>query len=206
MRAVLTGRWAGAAHKIGVVLIGATIMVLVGLQANGCDSREHPFQCGVRLESDPTVTTSCDGPNEVCICWTHYCGRQQTPDHVPTEVNYCASGFRYRRDPFGPLQSSVVNTTEPGEDAGPTATSPEVAIDGDLGDCVPPALVEWKVVGTQLCEDSEHAPNIFQKDGGLTTDGGGGIGGTTSTATTSGGVGGTGGSGGTATGSTGGSQ
>lgn len=230
MRAALISRWAGTAHRLGVTLFGATITALAGLLVNGCDSIVQPFQCGVRLGSDSAVARSCDGPNEVCICWTHYCARQQSPDHVPTEPNHCPSGFRYRLDPFGPPLSDNPATTEPGDDAG--VTTPAVAIDSDLGGCVPPELVEWKVANTQLCEDSEHAPNIFQKDdgpgadagtdadtdagdGGETPDGGGGTGGTSSTSTTSGGAGGTGGSGGsggaggtggTATGGTGGSQ
>lgn len=223
MRAALIRRWAGTAHRLGVTLFGATITALAGLLVNGCDNIVQPFQCGVRLGSDSTVARSCDGPNEVCVCWTHYCARQQAPDHVPTEPNHCPSGFRYRLEPFGPPLSDNPATTEPGEDAG--VTTPAVAIDSDLGGCVPPELIEWKVVGTQLCEDSEHAPDLFQRDagpgadagaggadagdGGETPDGGGGAGGTSSTSTTSGGAGGTGGAGGaggTATGGSGGSQ
>lgn len=216
MRLPLVAPWGKAARGFGVTLAVVSITAVVGLWTHGCEDTKR-FQCGVPLDGDSSVTRACDGPNEVCICWTHACARRQSPDHVKGEANYCESGFRYLDAPFGPPKApkpidvtggeTTSSTTETGsttstassmESTTSTTTIEPIPIDEDLGECVPVALVEWSVIGTQLCKDSEHAPDTYP-DAGAEDASAGGVGGS---GTTSSGGGGTTSSGGGETGGT----
>jgi uncharacterized membrane protein YgcG len=145
---------------VWVCFVGTLGALVLAGPLPGCGYEDTDFTCGVRLGSNPTVTRSCDGLNEVCMCWTHACAVLQSPAHVPTEKNYCPSGYRYREK--GTLAPPSV-TLDAGADA-MVYTTPTVPIDDDLGACVPPELVEWKVAGNELCEDSEFAPSVLGRD------------------------------------------
>jgi len=215
MRLPLFARWGTAARGLGVTAAVVSITAFVGLWIHGCQNDRRLFECGAPLDGNSSVTRACDGPNEVCICWTHACARRQSPDHVKGEAHYCESGFRYLDPPFGPPKTpkpidvsggeTTSSTTDTGSTTSTSATLEPIPIDADLGECVPVALVEWSVTGTQLCKDSEHAPDTYPDAGAEdASTGGAGGGGTTSSGggETSGTT--TGGSGGVTTSSSGG--